>query len=57
MKVGKNLLYSALYALIMLGLILMRKNFDGKSFLNGWSFIYLFYFFSQPFASFIGRNP
>lgn len=57
MKVGKNLLYSALYALIMLGLILMRKNFDGEEFPQ-WMVVYLpVLFFSQPFASFIGRNP
>jgi hypothetical protein len=39
MKVGKNLLYSALFALFLLGYILGRKYYDGEEFPQ-WMIIY-----------------
>jgi hypothetical protein len=57
MKVGKNLLYSALYALIMLGLILMRKNFDGEEFPQ-WMVVYLpVLFFFATFCILHWKKP
>jgi hypothetical protein len=56
-KVGKNLLYSALYALILLGIILIRKNYDDKEFPQ-WMVVYFpVLFFVATFCILHWKKP
>jgi hypothetical protein len=56
-KVGKNLLYSALYALILLGIILIRKNYDDEEFPQWMVFYFPVLFFVATFCILHWKKP